>query len=181
VVIFNPHSTASAPEPAEQLRADLERRLPRTPVPDRRSVSTSAMPCRAQAPRRAPIRSGVHRTRSPLVSNGRVDGQARAEDLDLVIGGAELAVQLGELAGVLGVAAFGRGGELGAQPADGLGMLGCGPLLGVGGVAADPVEFGLVLGAPRGQRGVTRNGQTCFSRYFVYICFVEIPTSSASR
>jgi diacylglycerol kinase (ATP) len=32
VVIFNPHSTGSAPELAEQLRTDLERRLPRTPV-----------------------------------------------------------------------------------------------------------------------------------------------------
>jgi hypothetical protein len=75
------------------------------------------------------------------------------EDLDLVIGGAEVTVQLGELAGVLGVAAFGRGGELGAQPADGLGMLGRGLVSGVGGVAAAPVELGLVLGAaPRPAR-----------------------------
>jgi hypothetical protein len=61
-----------------------------------------------------------------------------------VIGGAELAVQLGELAGVLGGAALGRGGELGAEPIDNLGVLGCGPLLGGGGVAAEPVELGLV-------------------------------------
>jgi hypothetical protein len=93
-------------------------------------------------------------TSSPLVSNGRVDGQARAEDLELVIGGAELTVQLGELAGVLGGAAFGRGGEVGAEPIDNLGVLGRGLVSGGGGVAADPVEFGLVLGAPRGQRGV---------------------------
>ena len=71
-----------------------------------------------------------------------------------MLGGAELAVQLGELVGVLGGAALGRGGEVGAEPADGLGVLGRGPLLGVAGVAADPVELGLVLGAPRGQRGV---------------------------
>jgi CubicO group peptidase (beta-lactamase class C family) len=50
--------------------------------------------------------------------------QARAEDLDLVLGGAELAVQLGELAGVLGGAALGRGQEVGAEPIDNLGVLG---------------------------------------------------------
>jgi hypothetical protein len=71
-----------------------------------------------------------------------------------VLGGAELAVQLGELVGVLGGAALGRGGELGAEPIEGLGVVGRGLVSGVGGVAAEPVEFGLVLGAPRGQRGV---------------------------
>jgi hypothetical protein len=71
-----------------------------------------------------------------------------------VLGGAELAVQRGELVGVLGGAALGRGGELGAEPIDNLGVFGRGPLLGGAGVAADPVEFGLVLGAQRGQRGV---------------------------
>jgi hypothetical protein len=63
-------------------------------------------------------------------------------------------VQLGELAGVLGGAALGRGQEVGAEPIDNLRVLGRGPLLGGVGVAADPVEFGLVLGAQRGQRGV---------------------------
>ncbi|MEK6439831.1 hypothetical protein [Pseudonocardia sp. T1-2H] len=59
-----------------------------------------------------------------------------------MLGGAELAVQLGELVGVLGGAALGRGQEVGAEPIDNLGVLGCGPLLGGAGVAADPVEFG---------------------------------------
>jgi hypothetical protein len=81
-----------------------------------------------------------------------------------VLGSAELAVQLGELAGVLGDAALGRGGELGAQPIDNLGVLGRGPLLGGAGVAADPVEFGLVLGAPRGQRGVAAAQPRSISR-----------------
>jgi hypothetical protein len=89
-----------------------------------------------------------------VVSNGWVGGQVRPEDLDLVISRAELAVQLGELAGVLGGAALRRGREVGAEPIEGLGVLGRGPLLGGAGVAADPVELGLVLGAPRGQRGV---------------------------
>jgi hypothetical protein len=96
----------------------------------------------------------VRDDRSAVVRDGRVGRQAGAEDLDLVIGGAELAVQLSELVGVLGGAALGRGGELGAEPVDNLGVLGCGPLLGVAGVAADPVEFGLVLGVQCGQRGV---------------------------
>jgi hypothetical protein len=38
-----------------------------------------------------------------VARDGRVGDQARAEGLDLVLGRAELAVQLGELAGVLGV------------------------------------------------------------------------------
>jgi hypothetical protein len=78
----------------------------------------------------------------------------RAEDLDLVISRAELPVQLGELAGVLGVAALRRGREIGAEPPDGLGVFRRDLVSGGGGVAPDPVEFGLVLGAPRGQRGV---------------------------
>jgi excisionase family DNA binding protein len=78
----------------------------------------------------------------------------RAEDLDLVISRAELPVQLGELAGVLGVAALCRGREIGAEPPDGLGVFRRDLVSGGGGVAPDPVEFGLVLGAPRGQRGV---------------------------
>ncbi|HEV7978579.1 hypothetical protein [Amycolatopsis sp.] len=83
-----------------------------------------------------------------MARDGRVGGQAGAEDLDLVIGRAALAVQL-ELVGVLGGTAFGRGGELGAEPVDYLGVLGRCLVLGVGGVAADPVELGLVLGAQR--------------------------------
>jgi hypothetical protein len=71
-----------------------------------------------------------------------------------VIGRAELPVQLGELAGVLGGAALGRGREIGAEPSDGLGVFRRDLVSGGGGVAPDPVEFGLVLGAQRGQRGV---------------------------
>jgi hypothetical protein len=65
-----------------------------------------------------------------------------------VISGAELPVQLGERAGVLVVAALGRrGGVVGAEPIHGLGVLDRGLVSGVGGVAADPVELILVLGA----------------------------------
>jgi hypothetical protein len=72
----------------------------------------------------------------------------RAEDLDLVIGGAELAVQLGELVGVLGGAALGRGGKLGAEPSDGLDVLGCGPLLGVApGSSLPPCSVAAGLGS----------------------------------
>jgi hypothetical protein len=45
----------------------------------------------------------VRDDRSAVARDGRVGRQAGAEDLELVIGGTELAVQLGELAGVLGV------------------------------------------------------------------------------
>jgi hypothetical protein len=69
-------------------------------------------------------------------------------------GGAELAVQLGELAGVLGGAALGRGREVGAEPIDNLGVFRRDLVSGGGGVAAEPVELGLVFGAPRRQRGV---------------------------
>jgi hypothetical protein len=79
-----------------------------------------------------------------VVSDWRAGGQARPEDLDLVIGSAGLAVQLGELAGVLGGAELGRGGEVGAEPIHGRGVLGRGLVAGVGGGAADPVELGLV-------------------------------------
>jgi hypothetical protein len=57
-----------------------------------------------------------------------------------VVGDAELAVQLGELVGVLGGAVLGRGLEVGAEPPEGLGVFGRGLVACVAGGAADPVE-----------------------------------------